>query len=183
MTRAAYVSLAALFVAVTAGCGGNEQPAEGPWAAEIEEARQQATSDFERDILNDGEITRAEYDEAIDRYLSCMEDAGVRVGTEDMGGYYQYSVAGPSSDYDRHDPDCRRGTIQSIEPVYVAIVRNPNNEDLNELLVRCLKAKGLVPEDFTAQDLREEREAGEVVSYDPEDPAAGDCRANPASTG
>ena len=52
-----------------AGCSG-PATATNPYSEDFRQAKEFATSDFERAVLEDGEITRAEYEEAMQRYVA-----------------------------------------------------------------------------------------------------------------
>lgn len=83
------LSFAVAVVAMVAtGCSASSSaaPGAGPYSAEIKAAAKQATSDFERGVLSDGVITRAEYQEAIQRYVDCGKQHGLDIGLIDQGG-------------------------------------------------------------------------------------------------
>ncbi|RXR25722.1 hypothetical protein EQW78_11935 [Oerskovia turbata] len=62
----------------------------GPFAAEFAQARDQATTDFERDVLEDDEIAVAELDEARQRFARCVEDLGYTVSFGELGMRIEY---------------------------------------------------------------------------------------------
>ncbi|HHW83334.1 MAG TPA: hypothetical protein GX743_05895, partial [Actinomycetales bacterium] len=77
----------ALCVLWVAGCSAVEE--ENPWADTIREWESRASSDFEREVLSDGEITEAEYREAVDRMITCARDQGVEVSVTESGYFYE----------------------------------------------------------------------------------------------
>lgn len=155
----ASITLTTLATAVLVGCSAAETEAN-PFEARFEEARTQATTDFERDILEDGEITRAEYDEAVNRFIECMEAQSIKISAVEQSGYYVFSTTSASSAYEAADPQCRPGTIDVIEALYVDMTMNPENRPYNEVMRECLIARGLVDEDFTTKDLNDEMSRG-----------------------
>ncbi len=176
------------------GCSG-PAPATNPYAEDFRQAKEFATSDFERAVLEDGEITRAEYEEAMQRYVSCIRDGGGNVELKDQSGYYVYQVSGDIDAYDRMSDGCARGTTALIEPLYVDVLMNPDKLDPDEALARCFVAAGLVKAPFGAQDLRDLMTAAGAdgdSSGTPVDPAAQElvnseksikCMENPSSMG
>lgn len=159
---------AALLVLVLAGCGTGG-PDEHPYAAELESARQAATSDFERDVLADGQVTAAELREAQDLLTACLTDAGYVVEVLPDGGYTQESTDARPADPDAaaafdeamqadHDA-CAEGSTVLVEPLYRAITANPDNEDLNAAIASCLVRHGVREEGYGVEDLRADLDA------------------------
>ncbi|MFJ6678614.1 hypothetical protein ACIQLK_05720 [Microbacterium sp. NPDC091382] len=153
------LAIMAVLVGVAVGlvsCTGPQQNlATGPYADLIAQARDQATSQFERDVLADGEITRAEYEEAIQRFVTCVADEGATVKPQDQAGYYVYAIEGDVALYDKAADKCAPGTKALIEGLYVDMLTNPNNRDYDELIAECFVKAGLVAAPFTKSDLQE----------------------------
>lgn len=172
-----------------------EEPVAQAYTRDFQQARELATSQFERDVLADDVITREEYEEAMQRYVRCMADSGLTVGLIDQQGYYGYEVPGNGEAYDRTTDQCSQGTNALIEGLYVEVLTNPDKLDYDEMIARCFVKAGLVDEPFSAQDFDALMKAsgagsygdapGESVPIDPraqeimnsEDAAA--CMANP----
>ncbi|MFC6080652.1 hypothetical protein [Sphaerisporangium aureirubrum] len=178
-TRAALALAAGILIAVSCSPG---TPPGDPYAGDLERARKQAVSDFEKQVLADREITRPEYDEAVRRYVSCMKAHGL--GFEAVlgdYGYYTY-VETPSSP--RHDAIhlvCRRGTTFLIESLYTEIITNPGHRDLDELRAACFVRKGLAPKDYSGDSSKADGRRGyEGAPFDKEDPRFQQCLANPS---
>lgn len=125
-----------------------------PSGERVAAAYQQASSDFELDVLEDGEITSEEYDDAMDRFVECMDEAGVTVSLNDVGGYYTYQVS-DSGGFEAHQSTCREGTVALIEPIYVDSVINPDALEPSDAIAACLVRHGVVPEGFTGDDFDE----------------------------
>jgi hypothetical protein len=175
---------ACLVVGLLVGCSasGGESDAPNPYRGDFELALASATSDFERQVLADLVISRAEYEEAVARYVECANDGGVELEAVPQGDYYVYRHAGMgSSDIDEVLDGCSQGTVALIEGLYIATVTNPNREGIDELRVACLKRQGLVDDAYTVDEYVAARSASPpAFPFDPEDPRARECRINPS---
>lgn len=155
-----------------------------PYQAQTLQARQQATSDFQRGVLADGTITKAEYDEAVNRYVRCLGDKGVTVTAVDNGGGYdQYAVAsGQDAKFQQWSDSCANGTTDLIEDLYIQMLTNPSGGDIDDAVAACLARKGLVDRSFTGSELKQLNLAdprGKNLPYDSADPDAVACETNP----
>lgn len=153
---------------------------EGPWADRIEQLRASATTDFQRDVLADGVVTRAEYEEAVQRVVSCMADAGNQLDLHEQGGYYTFGVlAGPGVDeqFDR----CM-GETGGLVGLYVDMFTNPDNLEFQDILTQCLKREGLLPDSVTADEFWDTflGDGPGDLPFDRENSAFTACMANPA---
>lgn len=171
---------------LVAACGGADGPSvpDGPYRAQIIQAQQEATSDFQRQVLSDGKITKAEYDEAVHRYVKCFTDQGVDVTAYDNGGgYYQYGV--PSDEngkFQQLSDSCAKGTVALIEDLYIQMLTNPSGGDIDDAVAACLIRKHLVDNTFTGAELKQLQAAdprGKNLPYDQNDPDAMACETNP----
>ncbi len=151
--------------------------AENAYAEDFAQARELATTQFERDALADGQITREEYEEAIQRYVACMKDAGVTVGLEDQYGYYGYQVTQNLTRYDELSGQCSVGTKTLIEPLYVEPLTNPEKLHPDEATARCLVGVGLVKEPFGAEEFRQLLAVGGAETAEDQDPVPIDPKA------
>lgn len=151
--RRACVAIVSLLACALAGCS-SPQPATGPYAADIELARTKASSDFERDVLADSTITRAEYEEAVQRFVKCVNSSGAKVATEDQDGYYIYRIEGDVDAYDGVRDQCQNGTNGLIEALYVDQLTNPDKRTLADLLAACFRKHGIAPPNFTTEDMQ-----------------------------
>ena len=173
--------LVTLLVAGTSACGatGSDAP-KGPYSADIQQAKAKTTSDFQRQVLADGKITRAEYEEAVDRYVSCMNSHGAEISkTLNSAGYYYYSqpgVASPSS----WTTKCADDSTGFVESLYVQMLRNPNHIDENELMAQCLVRSRLAPAGYTGKKYAEDQKAAFPFSAD--DPRFNACLDNPSES-
>lgn len=187
----------AVGASIIAGCAA-ESPAAttGAWDDRIEEVHLNATTDFEREILSDGIITRAEYEEINRGLVTCMSDAGYQLTLIEQGGYYVYSV--PYSDEANATlMHCQDAGGAILAGLYVDMLTNPNNIDHDELMLQCLKREGLLPETFTVDEYRagnstvtlESYENGKMTMSDPspwslpfspDEPGFDACNINPS---
>lgn len=162
LTTAALVLLCSLTGCAVPGDRSNESSA---YSAEFEEARNFADTDFEREVLADSKISRMEYQEAVDRYVNCLENAGLKVSAElQASGLYQYGITYPpgTTEASPAESECAQGTTGIIEPLYGSVLMNPNNEDFLQLIVECLLRNKIVDNDYTKVDLLEELENSPV---------------------
>lgn len=166
---------------VLAGCSSSEDENSNPYEAELRSARERATSDFERRALEDLRISRAEYQEAVDRFVQCMRDRGIEASAveEDTGLYsYRWPKAQDSS---HAETACRAGTIEIIQPIYGALVRNPENIDEFELLAKCLIRKSVVPMGYSGEQARRDVKSNfKDAPFGPEDEGVKACMTNPS---
>jgi hypothetical protein len=139
-------------VLILPGCSANE-PADAsasPYEAEFAEARENATSDIQREILADDKITDAEIEEVVASYKACLNKHDI--------SFRMDSRYNPSFD-DEHDTtaevECTESTVgYLLTELYFKIKYNPTKVVENELYASCLVRRGLVPDDFTADDFK-----------------------------
>lgn len=135
---------------------------------ELEWARELATTDFQWEVLADGVVSRAEYEEAFSLFVSCMEEAGFPLSLTESGGYYASTeyVRGPGADgaFDR----CQAGTVMGISGLYETRLINPEGRDVHELVVECLVREGALSEPISTQEFLDA--AGYVEGADPPEP-------------
>jgi hypothetical protein len=135
-------------------------------------------------VLADLSITRAEYEEAVARYVRCIEDAGAAVKPVDQAGYYVYEISGDVGRYDAVADTCATGTRALIEPLYLNMITNPEAEDFADIVVVCLKRYNGVDEQVTGADLERYLEAstnGESLPFEVDPEIFDRCMSNPQS--
>lgn len=136
---------------VLSACASPDPLADSPYRDRIIAAQEAATSNLEVDVLADGEISRSEYEAAMQEFVTCMEEHGVSVALVDQAGYYVYDITDDVG-WDEHSPGCREGTILLIEPLYVDMYTNPSAVAPDQALADCLVRHGVVPDTFTEDD-------------------------------
>lgn len=140
----------------------------GPWAEDFRWSYDQARENgntFAQDVLRDERITEAEATEVASRYQSCMADAGFVYDYVYPDGSAQMQ-AGDLSDSEQQrlneqDTACSRESGQMfITHLYNALVQDPDGElrnrtaeEIRQDLAECLKRKGAVGPEFTADDV------------------------------
>lgn len=156
------VMCGALFITACSGSSAQINP-DDPWAEFATDLLKNATSDFEREALKDGVVTREEYEKAHELWLDCMEQVfppggrlSVALSADEMG-LYSYLFRGSPSDedlriYDAASDECTKGTIGLVALLYNSMAGNPDNVPHSELVVACLVREGLVPDDYSAAD-------------------------------
>ena len=158
----------ALALAATAcGCQQTTPAAEGPWAADIEQARSEwASNEFVQSVLADSAISEAELQDMRQRVLSCLTDKGVTGASFSPSG--QLSVpdqpVGSSISEEQQEEFVHTCSIDAGQPIIEALefdMRvNPDHRDINELYTQCLIRNKAVEPSFTAQELARARESG-----------------------
>jgi hypothetical protein len=165
------------------GCGTGGDGAvtsSDPYRPQAQQALSSATSDFEKAALADLQISRLEYEEAVERYVSCMQGQGLdTAAVEEAAGYYSYRTAAGSGDFDAADSTCRVGTVNLVESLYVDKLVNPRKRDVNDAVAACLTDAGLVPRGYTGDMFAVDSEPPAQLPFDVEAAAAGACLSDP----
>ncbi len=159
---------AAVFVVATAcGCQQTTPAAEGPWAADIEQARNEwASNEFVQSVLADSAISEAELQDMRQRVLSCLTDKGVTGASFSPGGNLSVpdQPVGSSISEEQQEEFIHACSIEAGQPIIEALefdMRvNPDHRDINELYTQCLIRNKAVEPSFTAQELARARESG-----------------------
>ncbi len=179
------IPLAQLFVILVFLCACGAKPEAkpvDPYRPDVLAAYKIATSDFERQVLKDGLITRQEYEEAVNRFLDCMKKSGYPMGKVDNYGIYNYQISGNSGAEGPSMDKCHQDTIIKIEPLYVDKHMNPLKQDLHELIAKCLIRKKIAPPDYSKEkylaDVKKNMK-GSVV--DDTDPKFAECSFTPTA--
>lgn len=152
------VSWIVVSVLALAACSSSPPPEVNPYAAEVRHAQQHATSDFEKEVLSDGIVTEAEYDEAVHRQVDCAESKGANFkAIKGRSGLYTYEVRGDSqSSADRGGKimdECAIGNTSVIVGLYNDMTANPRKEDRYDLVLACLKRFKIVDQSYTRDQL------------------------------
>jgi hypothetical protein len=165
---------------------GSSNKAEPPKAGnkyreDILLAAKQSKSEEERKILADGSITRAEYEEAVNRTIKCVDDKGYKLNKiSNPGGYYTFSME-TSEAGDKAYTECKEKFSSSVELYYGDQIINPDKRDLDELTVECFQRKRIAPPSYTAAQLKTDLKKGFKNSpVVPETPEWLACMGNPS---
>ena len=158
----------ALALAATAcGCQQTTPAAEGPWAADIEQARSEwASNEFVQSVLADSAISEAELQDMRQRVLSCLTDKGVTGASFSPSGNLSVpdQPVGSSISEEQQEEFVHTCSIDAGQPIIEALefdMRvNPDHRDINELYTQCLIRHKAVEPSFTAQELARARESG-----------------------
>jgi hypothetical protein len=173
---------------VLCGCSSSVGSASrNPWRSTILAAAKNANSSFERQVLADGTITKAEYQEAVHRYVACAQDHGLVFDAAiQTSGLYQYSLSGQTAaSATSRQPvldGCARGTTALIEPLYGDLVQNPNKKDLMLVFAECFVRKGVAPHGYSSGDFKRDAAANFVnPSLNARSPFFAACLQNPST--
>jgi len=140
------LGLALLITTALAGCGGEEQPEPvgetDPMPAEVEqlfpslpaaEAAWAGASDFQRNLLRDGELSFGEYESAVLALASCASDEGITFAKEPTYNTgtrrFEYSVIGGATTGEAAATEtrlarCESQYVQGIQGVWVWLHRS-----------------------------------------------------------
>ena len=166
-SRVGLLAAALVIVATACGCQQTTPAAEGPWAADIEQARSEwASNEFVQSVLADSAISEAELQDMRQRVLSCLTDKGVNGASFSPSG--ELSVpdqpVGSSISEEQQEEFVHTCSIDAGQPIIEALefdMRvNPDHRDINELFTQCLIRHKAVEPSFTAQELARARESG-----------------------
>ena len=166
-SRVGLLAAALVIVATACGCQQTTPAAEGPWAADIEQARSEwASNEFVQSVLADSAISEAELQDMRQRVLSCLTDKGVTGASFGPSG--ELSVldqpGGSSVSEEQQQEFVDACSIDAGQPIIEALefdMRvNPDHRDINELFTQCLIRHKAVEPSFTAQELARARESG-----------------------
>ena len=164
--RVVMCATALALAALACGCQQTTPAAEGPWAADIEQARSEwASNEFVQSVLADSAISEAELQDMRQRVLSCLTDKGVTGASFSPSG--QLSVpdqpVGSSISAEQQQEFEYACSIDAGQPIIEALefdMRvNPDHRDINELYTQCLIRHKAVEPSFTAQELARARES------------------------
>ena len=166
-SRVVMFATALALAAPACGCQQTTPAAEGPWAADIEQARSEwASNEFVQSVLADSAISEAELQDMRQRVLSCLTDKGVTGASFSPSG--ELSVpdqpVGSSISEEQQEEFVHTCSIEAGQPIIEALefdMRvNPDHRDINELYTQCLIRNKAVEPSFTAQELARARESG-----------------------
>ena len=166
-SRISLLAGAVFVVATVCGCQQTAPAAEGPWAADIEQARNEwASNEFVQSVLADSAISEAELQDMRQRVLSCLTDKGVTGASFGPSG--ELSVpdqpVGSSVSEEQQQEFVYACSVDAGQPIIEALefdMRvNPDHRDINELYTQCLIRNKAVEPSFTAQELARARESG-----------------------
>ena len=166
-SRVVMCATALALAALACGCQQTTPAAEGPWAADIEQARSEwASNEFVQSVLADSAISEAELQDMRQRVLSCLTDKGVTGASFGPSGTLSVpdQPVGSSISAEQQQQFVSACSIDAGQPIIEALefdMRvNPDHRDFNELFTQCLIRNKAVEPSFTAQELARARESG-----------------------
>ena len=170
-SRVVMCATALALAALACGCQQTTPAAEGPWAADIEQARSEwASNEFVQSVLADSAISEAELQDMRQRVLSCLTDKGVTGASFSPSGNLSVpdQPVGSSISEEQQEEFVHTCSIDAGQPIIEALefdMRvNPDHLDINELYTQCLIRNKAVEPSFTARELARARESGTPLS-------------------
>lgn len=178
---AVVASVAVLPACTSAPVGATtSSAASGPWAAELDELREDSPSDIQQAVLADGVIAESEVAELEDRTEKCLEDKGYDIVWQPEGGASITAPVGSNLEGDRAIMNaCEEPNIGAIRDFAIGMKRNPQNLSEDAILAACLVAKGAVDPNFTAEDMARAGDDDSALPWKESDPAVSECFSDP----
>ncbi|MBF4575334.1 hypothetical protein [Frondihabitans sp. VKM Ac-2883] len=157
---------------------------EGPFAPQFESAWAEATTTLQRKILADGEITARENSEVQDSFVECMAASQVKVSWSEGGGFSLAPLGSSMDPEEANEPvsKCERESTGPISWLYYEVRSNPENQDIFELMAKCLEGAGVVERGYSAADYKREFEA-DAFRFDETDESFRQCNLDPTGAG
>ncbi|OJX94704.1 MAG: hypothetical protein BGO96_01140 [Micrococcales bacterium 73-15] len=125
----------------------------GPYAAEFEKYYDDATTDFEREVLATSEVTDAAYAEMEERFSSCLADGGIEFSGFEPDGAYETSLAPNGADTMAIVNECAETTgANTIGLLHDLMFADPENLGGPVVMAECLVRTGIVDEGYTGED-------------------------------
>ena len=169
-SRVGLLAAALVIVATACSCQQTTPAAEGPWAADIEQARNEwASNEFVQSVLADSTI-EAELQDMRQRVLSCLTDKGVTGASFGPSGTLSVpdQPVGSSISAEQQQEFVSACSNDAGQPIIEALEFNmrvnPDHRDFNELYTQCLIRNKAVEPSFTAQEFARARESGTPLS-------------------
>ncbi|MDR0849567.1 MAG: hypothetical protein LBN10_11125 [Propionibacteriaceae bacterium] len=146
----------------------------GPWAIELQQAYENVSSPVAKAILADGVITDEEMEEVRAAQKECLENLGCVVLELNPDG--SANIRPPQEDGESFEVLTQRtGELQqqcevqtswsTIGWLYTQMTRNPENQDIADLMVECLVRVGLESEGYTAEQYMSDLENAHFIPY------------------
>ena len=168
--------LACLALVIAGMCFGGcspepQEPAtkSNAYTREFAQALEHARSDFVKEVLADDEISVAEFDEALNSMVDCLQTAGIDAIIEESdSGVGQ--VIWPTDHEDMAAVrKCEQEWDGGIIQLYRLVWENPNNVPIEDIQAACLVQEGMVPKGFTGEELAQLHSLASEEIYHSED--------------
>ncbi|MGL5828007.1 MAG: hypothetical protein ACRC0L_00375 [Angustibacter sp.] len=155
--QCAALLLSVILSPAVTGCSGDRSPEQphSKYYEDILRASATTASDFQREMLKDGVLTRTEYEEAINATAKCTSDRGFQLGRTLQNGVYMLSIVA-SGAAERVLLECEKKYSSEVAMYFGDQLMNPDNRDGLELLVECLIHRKVLPPSYTVADYRRE---------------------------
>lgn len=157
---------------------------ETPWEAEFTEAYLGSTSDLQREILEDGQITEDEADELRSALQTCLAEQGFTdVTFYGAGAFAEQPPAGMSNeDHYAIVSACHQAAwgdeAADVYYLYYRVERNPDHEDETDIMAACLVRAGLVETGYSGEDYADDA-ANDEHPFDTSAAQFQDCLLSP----
>jgi len=127
----------------------------GPWADELSSVYGRASTDFEREALQDGVVSDSEFSEMETRFSRCLASRSVAFDGFQPGGGYEFRPTGTTTTEEANkqaDACSAESGLDTVGYISFAMQRNPDHLDDAKIMAECLVKKKVVPRDYSARD-------------------------------
>jgi predicted small secreted protein len=124
----------------------------GPWAAAFADAYRSTTSRLDHKILATNKITDEDYAAVGSTFISCMATHGYTVKLGSMVDTFQIDSPGLTNAEMKAQGialNACQTPFDAVGSLYLRILQNPQNQDLNALVVQCLVKDKEAPAGYT----------------------------------
>lgn len=142
------------------GCSASSVSVEhdDPYASEFESARASTDDPTLLKILQDDEITDAEYAQVQQLEVDCDAEYGLKAWPHengDGGMTIQDTTNLPQEQFDKITQGCTSSFTRIIDPLYWGVRQNPDHRDPAAVILECLKKFHVVDGSMTVDQFKD----------------------------
>jgi hypothetical protein len=153
----------------------------GPWAAEFADAYRSTTSKLDHKILATGKIDDQDYAAVGSTFISCMAAHGYKVQLGSMVDTFTVDSPGlTKAELNRQTTalNACQTAYDAVSSLYLQILQNPQNEDMNVLITQCLVKKKVAPASYTVAQYKADLQT-QKFPFDIDSRQANSCISSP----
>jgi hypothetical protein len=129
---------------------------DGPWSEDFASLYRESKAAEMKDALRDGKISGVEYSYFEQRIKSCLRRLGVSAQFVDEQWVYNLPRGVRDEQVDR----CLRDNGAEVMALRDAMEQNPENQDENQRMAKCLVDRRAAPPGYSARDYAHDLELG-----------------------
>lgn len=153
----------------------------GPYAAAFANAYRSTTSKLDHKILATNTITDQDYAAVGSVLVSCMAAQGYTLKLDSMVDTFEIEGAANTN----AQMDAQGAALNVCEPafdavsvLYLKLLQNPENQDMNVLIEQCLVRSKVVPASYTVADYKADLQT-QKFPFNVNSPAVHSCISSP----